>query len=195
MSAATSSQAENPAPPSPQSVLFARGVIARLAIWPALRVAVDNGWGGPESAEKRTWMASVIVDAFEEQVPAPDAEYVEEQLLQIMSDEFETELEDDSAMDVARDVVRMWAETHAGDSTSVLKFESHADRFKGKKVEVEVTPADGEEDWEDDSDEEGEDDGEDAPELMETSARPSKPEPEIDEDGFTMVKGKGKSHR
>ena len=123
-------------------------------------------------------MASVIVDAFEEQVPAPDAEYVEEQLLQIMSDEFETELEDDSAVDVAKDVVRMWAETHAGDSTSVLKFETHADKFKAKKVEVEVAPAEGEEDWEDDSDEDGSDDDEHAPELMETSARPPKPEPE-----------------
>ena len=96
------------------------------------------------------WTVAFIVDAFEEQVPAPDAEYVEEQLLQIMSDEFETELEDDSAVDVAKDVVRMWVETHAGDSTSVLKFETHADKFKGKKVEVEVAPADGEEDWEED---------------------------------------------
>ena len=85
MSAAASSSSDAPAAaPAPASVLFARGVIARLALWPALRIAVEQGWGGPESAEKRTWIASVIVDSFEEEDPKPDVPYVEEMLLQVL---------------------------------------------------------------------------------------------------------------
>lgn len=188
MSASTSTE---PAP-APASVLFARGVIARLALWPALRIAVDQGWGGPEGAAKRTWMASVLVDAFEEEDPRPDATYVEEMLLQIMADEFETELEDGSAEGVARDVVRMWADAEAGALDFIRSFETQADKIKGKKIEVEEAAGE-ESDWEDDSGEE--DDGEDdAPMLIDAQPKP-KPEPEVDEDGFTTVKGKASRHR
>jgi pre-rRNA-processing protein TSR2 len=72
------------------SLLFARGVIARLSIWPVLQAAVDSSWGGPKSAQKRTWLASEIVDAFEASVPPgsaeqPDEEYVELTLIQVRS--------------------------------------------------------------------------------------------------------------
>ena len=135
MSASTSSTA--PAVPSQTSVLFARGVIARLAYWPALRIAVDQGWGGPESAEKRTWLASVLVDDFEEQDPKPDVDYVEDRLLQVMTDEFDAVLEDGSAEAVAKDVVRLWEEVVAGRTELLVEFEERADKLKGKKVQVE----------------------------------------------------------
>ncbi|GJE83935.1 pre-rRNA-processing protein TSR2-domain-containing protein [Phanerochaete sordida] len=197
MSAAASSSSDAPAaPPAPASVLFARGVIARLALWPALRIAVEQGWGGPESAEKRTWIASVIVDSFEEEDPKPDVPYVEMQLLQIMEDEFETALEDGSAEAVAKDVVRMFDEVQRGMGDLVKHFEEQADKMKGKKIQVEEVAGDNEE-WEDESgeDDEDEDDDDDAPMLVDSQPPPPKPEPEVDEDGFTMVKGKGKSHR
>ncbi|KAI0643583.1 Pre-rRNA-processing protein TSR2-domain-containing protein, partial [Trametes meyenii] len=156
--------------PPPTSVLFARGVIARLAYWPALRIAVDQAWGGPDSAQKRTWIASVIVDDFEEQVPAPDADFVEDRLLQVMADEFDAVLEDGSAEAVAHDVVKLWEEVGAGRTALLAEFEERADRLKGKKVQVE----------------EDEDEGEEQPpQLIE---RPAKEEPEVDEDGFTTVK-------
>ncbi|KAJ3544187.1 hypothetical protein NM688_g5770 [Phlebia brevispora] len=184
--------------PSDTSVLFARGVIARLAVWPALRVAVDQGWGGPESAQKRTWIASVVVDAFEEEDPVPDATYIELQLLQIMEDEFETELEDGSAEVVAKDVVKLWNEVQAGSQDALKEFEEQAEKLKGKKVQVEEAAGD-DSDWEDESGEEGMDeDDTEAPQLLDTQsmpARPPKPEPEVDEDGFTVIKGKGRSHR
>ena len=185
-----------PAPPPPTSVLFARGVIARLAYWPALRIAVDQGWGGPDSAAKRTWLASVLVDDFEAAPPAspPDAEYVEERLLQVMADEFEADLEDGSAEAVARDIVRLWGEACAGGTTFLGEVEERADRMKGKKVEVEEVSGDNS-DWEDESGDEDEDEADEAPRLMERQPR-EKEEPEVDEDGFTTVKGgKGKSHR
>ncbi|KAL0948906.1 hypothetical protein HGRIS_009015 [Hohenbuehelia grisea] len=183
--------------PSPSSILFARGVIAKLHLWPALRLAVLEGWGGPEGAEKRTWIASVIVDAFEEQNPAPDAEYVEDMLLQIMSDEFETVLEDDSALEIGKDIVKLWTETRTGSSELVLKLETEAEKVKGKKPAVQQDANSEEEDWSDDDDDDDEEneEGDEAPPLMPPQDRTKYEPPEIDEDGFTTVKGKGKSHR
>lgn len=174
--------------PLPTSVQFARGVIARLALWPALRIAVEQGWGGPESSEKRTWIASVIVDAFEEQDPTPDIDYIESTLLQIMEDEYETVLEDGSAEAVAKDVVKLWQEIQAGSSRFVVQLEEQAEQMKGKKVQAEEVAGDNS-DWEDESGDEDGEDEEDAPTLVAPETK-SKPEPEVDEDGFTVVKGK-----
>ncbi|KAI0739315.1 Pre-rRNA-processing protein TSR2-domain-containing protein [Irpex lacteus] len=195
MSASTSSASEPTAPPSPASVLFARGVIARLATWPALRIAVDQNWGGSDSASKRTWLASVIVDAFEDEDPKPDVSYVEITLLQVMEDEFDAVLEDGSAEVVARDIVKLWADVQGGSDALVKQLEEQADKSKGKKIQVEEALADAS-DWEDESgeDSEGEDEDE-VPMLVEPETKPAKPEPEVDEDGFTTVKGKGKRHR
>ena len=185
--------------PSQTSILFARGVIARLAYWPALRIAVDQLWGGPESAAKRTWLASVLVDDFEDAPSAadtPDADYVEDRLLQVMADEFDAVLEDGSAEAVAKDLVRLWAEIGLGRDALVREFEERADKMKGKAVQAEEAAGDNS-DWEDMSDdEEGEDEGaEEAPQLLDSRERPPKEEPEVDADGFITVKGKGKSHR
>ncbi|KAJ7499873.1 Pre-rRNA-processing protein TSR2-domain-containing protein [Mycena latifolia] len=187
-----------PAAAAPSSILFARGVIARLATWDTLRLAVQEGWGGSGALQKRTWLASVIVDAFEETLPTPDDQYVEEILVQVLADEFDTNLEDGSAEPVALAIVRMWDETRAGRDDLVLEFEGKAERIRGQRaVAQEVAHADAEE-WEDedddgdsgmDEDEEGE-----VPQLTEPIHRRHE-EPEIDEDGFTMVKGKGRSHR
>jgi len=120
-------------------------------------------------------------------------------LLQIMEDEFEAVLEDDSAANVAKDIVRMWAETREEKEDTVKKFEELAEKFKGKKVDVQANVANDDEveDWEDEEDEEGYvEDGDDAPQLIEHGALSSvNNEPEMDEDGFTLVKGKGKSRR
>ncbi|KAG6915193.1 hypothetical protein DXG01_012789 [Tephrocybe rancida] len=184
------------AAPPPSSVLFARGVIARLAVWYTLRIAVQEGWGGPGAAEKRTWLASVIVDTFEEQAQTPDDQYIEELLLQIMADEYEAVIEDGSAESVAQDIVRMWEETRVGRADSVAKFEELAQNVKGKKAEVHQAPSNDDEEWEDeDDDESGEDQEEDeAPQLLQAQPQ-TKNEPEVDEDGFTLVKGKGKGRR
>lgn len=65
-SASTSTPAAGAAAaPSPQILLFARAVLAILDIWPALTIAVKEEWGGVESKEKKTWMASTVIDEFE----------------------------------------------------------------------------------------------------------------------------------
>jgi pre-rRNA-processing protein TSR2 len=190
------------AAPPPSSVLFARGVVARLAVWSTLRIAVQEGWGGPGAQEKQTWLASVIVDTFEETIPSPDDQYIEELLLQVMTDEFDVVIEDGSAENVASDIVKMWEESTVGKQELVLKIEGLADRLKDKKVAVQEVPANGddESDWEDeDSDEDvdmSDENDKEAPQLL-LHPRNSAPdnEPEVDEDGFTLVKGKGKNRR
>ncbi|KAI0726846.1 Pre-rRNA-processing protein TSR2-domain-containing protein [Fomitopsis betulina] len=192
MSASTSTTA--PSAPPLTSVLFARGVIARLTIWPALRVAVAENWGGSAGAEKRTWLASELVDAFERENPPPDVTYVEDMLLQVMEDEFETVLEDSSAEAVAKDIVTMWDAVQGGDSELVAKFEMHEEKTKGKKIQVEEAAGD-EDDWSDESGSDDGDDGDDAPMLVDSQqTKTHKQEPEVDEDGFTVVKGKGTRH-
>lgn len=174
------------------SVLFARGVIARLATWDIFRVAVQENWGGPNGSAKRTWLASEIVDAFEQQSPVPDDQYIEEMLLQVIADEFDAVVEDGSGESVAVDIVRLWEETRLGKQDLVVKFEEAAEKVKGKRVVVQETEA--EEEWEDDEDDEDDEiDEDEPPQLVERlPPRNPKPEPEVDEDGFTMVKGKNR---
>ena len=175
--------------PPASSVLFARGVIARLAIWTTLRIAVKDNWGGPGASSKRTWLASIIVDAFEEQTPIPDDQYIEELLLQVMSDEFETVIEDGSTEAVAVDIVRLWDETQQGKVELVVEFEELAEKFRGKIPNIQEQVISDDEHCGDVDDDE-EDNGEEAPRLVERPA--SKREPEIDEDGFTVVKAKAR---
>ena len=188
---------QQPPPPSPLSptiILFARGVIARLELWPALRIAVEQGWGGPDSHAKRRWLASVLVDAFDyEQQQQPDAEYIALMLAQVLEDEFGASIEDGSVEAVAVDVVKLWG----ADEDAVREWERKADGARAKRVDVrEVVDEDGGDDdgdddeWEDEE-EDGEEDEDEAPQLLRTAGdpqqRPSKPEPVVDEDGFTLV--------
>jgi pre-rRNA-processing protein TSR2 len=184
--------------PSPTSVLFARGVLSRLRTWTALSLAIAQNWGGPESALKLPWLAGVLVDAFEDP-PAegiPDAEYIEAMLLQIMEDEFECTLEDESGWDVARDVVRIWDALRRSpeEGTKIVEqMEAKADKVKGKKVEAK---RDGPESDDEGTSDDGDVDMDDAeaPHLLVVEHTPEskKSDPIVDDDGFRLVQSKGK---
>ncbi|EJD00778.1 uncharacterized protein FOMMEDRAFT_125191 [Fomitiporia mediterranea MF3/22] len=188
--------------PDPLLVLFARGVIARLGTWHALRLAIDQSWGGPESTQKQTWMASVIVDEFDpsQSLETPDAPYVEEMLLQIMDDEFDVILEDGSSEAVARDIVSLWEmrEAEPRMKAAVELWEEQVNKARGKKVpHQEVVDSNAEVDgsgseWEDDD--EAESDGDEVPPLLQPRTQKSREEPEVDDEGFTRVTSKRKSH-
>lgn len=192
--ASSTTAAAPPLPPNPSLILFARGVIARLELWPALRIAIDQGWGSSSSSssssshdEKRRWLASEIVDAFDTtNATTPDAEYVGLMLAQVLEDEFEASFEDGSVEGVAADIVALWG---AGEEVVGL-WERKAEGVRGKRVEVREEVGsdedeDGDEDeWEDEESEEG------APQLMPAVAevqRQPKPKPITDEEGFTLV--------
>jgi len=190
-SGSTTKKMSNPSPSS-TSLSFAKGVIARLALWQALQIAVQNGWGGPDSAQKRTWIASVIVDTFEEQPTPPDAEYIEEMLLQIMDDEFETIIEDGSAESVARDITNLWKDIRLGDLAGLQRLEQQAIAISSRPILAQAGPPAG---LDTDSDEEEGDWESDNEDGYGSDRAPDIQPPEVDEDGFTTVKGKYSRHR
>jgi pre-rRNA-processing protein TSR2 len=223
--------------PDQRQHAFEQSVATALHLWPALTLAVQSGWGGPDSADKRAWFAGALVDAFptipahllarqrpsqqqqQQQQPTtttttrnnnndqennedddnqvPDEEYVEIMLLQVMQDEFEVTVEDDSAADVAERIVRLWGKCLAGDLSEAEQLVERWQSSRGKGAAAAAAgqftrgtdpdqEVDGDEWEDDDDDDEDEDDvmGE-APALVEASKE--KPPPEVDEDGFTKV--------
>ena len=81
---------------------FTHAVALIIHSWNSLDIAVQNEWGGPDSADKRDWLGGVVVDMFS--FPATkhvEVDDVDEVLLQILEDEFELKLEDDSAYQVS----------------------------------------------------------------------------------------------
>ncbi|KAF9876261.1 pre-rRNA-processing protein TSR2 [Colletotrichum karsti] len=183
---------------------FEQAVALSLHMWPALSLAVQNNWGGPDSADKRDWFAGAVAELFPtyskvtngQAVPAanaveePDTEYVETFLLQVMVDEFEVNVDDETGFDVAERIIKLRADCAKGKFDAIDDLRQKWDSRKGAKVEglyKKMESGDQETDWEDDSeDDEDEDvDMDEAPQLV--SAPKEKPQPEVDEDGFTMV--------
>ncbi|KAH8601129.1 Pre-rRNA-processing protein TSR2-domain-containing protein, partial [Bisporella sp. PMI_857] len=167
------------------------GVALSLFLWPSLSLAVTNSWGGPDSAGKREWLCAETISLLNgTPEPSLDAEYVEEFLLNVLLDEFEVNVDDDSAYEVAEQILRLRKECSRGNFAEVLGMKRRWDERGGREVggdfknegEVEIEG--------DESEFEGfEDDGEgmdvdEAPELVRVR---EKPIPEVDEDGFTKV--------
>jgi pre-rRNA-processing protein TSR2 len=196
---------------TPNLALFARGTIALFTLWPALRLAVAEQWGGPESAEKRTWMISEVVDYFESCLPKStepqlsedqladlvDQDELAEMLEGMVSDEFEVDLDDGSADEVAGDVVKLWKKLTKGDKAMVEELEELVRSTAGKKVQAQGHGDDEQELDEDGNLLEGSDDSsdDDDVEMANTEGPPEpkeKQEPVVDDDGFTLVQKKGK---
>lgn len=198
--------------PAPEILLFARGVVALLDLWPALTIAVREQWGGIDSADKKTFLASEIVELFDTRAdrlpsgaidpknaaePPLDQDQIADLLAQVMSDEFEAAVEDDSLDPLAADIVRVWRDiVNAGAATEEEakgRGEEVVSALERKAAEVSrqgVRAQSGGGEVEVDSEgEEWESDDEEAPQLV--AAEPREPrerqEPVVDDDGFTLV--------
>jgi pre-rRNA-processing protein TSR2 len=223
MSASTSTA---PPPPQPQILLFARAVLALLDLWPALTIAVKEAWGGPESAEKKTWIASTLIDEFESRAvysPAASAsaplldpksdhpldfDEIADLLSQMMSDEFDANLEDGSIDLISAEIGKVWdaivLKTEEEAEAAVGLLEKRAGERKGKVTGTKgagLIGENGEELGHDDnsgSESGSGDDGDDDEGGMEVEEAPQlvqreKVEKVVDEDGFELVqKGKRK---
>jgi len=204
--------------PSQTQVYLARALLARLSVWPVLRIAVDSSWGGPESKQKRSWMASELLDAFELSSPSfstlspnsasnqVDEDYIEEMILQMMSDEFDCVIEDESSAGVAEDLVKLWKEAQSGGEKaieqSMMIWEEKERAIQGKRLQAQEIKTEEEGAWEEDDGESGddgneEDESEGGMEVDEPPAlveRRNEEDLVVDTDGFTLVKGKGRRH-
>ena len=196
-----------PLPPTlgPQIDLL---VSLHLHLWPALTLAIQNGWGGSpqSSSDKRDWMAGAVSELLTSSPPQiADASDLEEVLVQVMLDEFEVVVDDGSAGEVAGEVWRGVGMLRKGDVHQLETLYERWQQKQGRAVEkinaVRGEDKDGDDtDWDDDDDSEEEwnDFGDapdvdmcDAPALVEGKPK-QRVEPEIDEDGFTKVVGKKK---
>ncbi|KAF2453697.1 Pre-rRNA-processing protein TSR2-domain-containing protein [Lineolata rhizophorae] len=180
------------ASPESKSQHFDLAISLILHSWPALSLAVQNQWGGPDSADKRDWLGGVVSDLFAERADT-DAQDVEDVLLQVMADEFEVQLEDGSEVEIVARIMRARKETAEGRFEAVREMQTRWREGKGTaKVESVRMEGDAEGEGESDEDEEDEDgdvDMEDAPRLVPAKG---KQVPEVDDEGFTKVVSKKK---
>ncbi|CCF55993.1 hypothetical protein KAFR_0A05580 [Kazachstania africana CBS 2517] len=175
-----------------QQARFELGVSMIIYSWDALDIAVANQWGGVDSAEKRDWITGIIVDLFK-QNKIVDIVLVEETLLFAMVDEFETNVEDDTGLVIAAEILKLYQECEALDYTRVealyLKWlEREKNGTENQRIVHVHGDADSSSENEDGSEEEN-----DIPILDAGDSFPKTvPEPIVDDDGFELVQKKGK---
>ncbi|KAI5291384.1 hypothetical protein KEM54_005086 [Ascosphaera aggregata] len=175
------------------------GVSVILYNWSALTIAVQNQWGGPKSAEKREWLCGEIPEILRTRPETDDID-MEEILLNVMMDEFDVAVEDDSGVAVAEEIIKVRDWCARGEFDKVKAMWEEYEKKQKKSSQVKVTQQKTENDDDDDDDdnddnnnENGEDDDEGAKDIEMTDAAPAarsprqKIEPEVDEDGFTTV--------
>jgi pre-rRNA-processing protein TSR2 len=167
---------------------FELGITLSLFLWPSLSLAVTNQWGGPDSAGKREWFAQITIDLLKENADA-DVEWVETFLLQVMLDEFEVNVDDDSGFDVAEQIIRLRRDCGRGEFGEVKGMKEKWDARRGGDEGVGLfkeehrDEADDETDASED-DEDGDVEMDEAPQLVRVN---EKVEPEVDDEGFTKV--------
>lgn len=160
-------------------------------------------------------MASELLDVFESSSSntlSPqsasnqvDEDYIEEMILQMMNDEFDCVTEDGSSVEVAEDLFKLWKEAKSGGENAIeqsMKFWEEKERaILGKRIQAQEIKSEEEKEWEEGDVESGDEDEADGSESgMEVDEPPklvgrrNKEDPVVDEDGFTLVKGKGRRH-
>jgi pre-rRNA-processing protein TSR2 len=113
--------------------------------------------------------------------------------LQVMQDEFDLNVEDESEIPVAEEIMKLRKETAEGNFSGVdavkRRFEERGGRIP-QNLQVVEHKHDDDESSEDESDDDDVDMDDAAPALA--PAPREKQEPEVDEDGFTTVVSKKK---
>ncbi|GBB97889.1 hypothetical protein RclHR1_00310017 [Rhizophagus clarus] len=174
---------------------FTQGVaILFKTQWTALKLAVDMQWGGHDSEDKRDWLIDVIVDYFDKNGKNADIDDLETILNQVMTDEFNTLLEDDSAYQISQDLIRIYNECIQGNYSTVDLLQSKQQSTKqtsfslSKKAKNYEEDEDSSDNYDEKSLENGESSTMESDEIMSTNnSKSSKNEPIIDDDGFTLV--------
>ncbi|GFR41430.1 hypothetical protein Agub_g2118, partial [Astrephomene gubernaculifera] len=189
--------------------LFEEGVRLVFSKWTALTLAVQNQWGGANSAEKAEVLFRDCLDWFYKK-REHYADELEEELDDAILQDFNVEAEDGSPRLVAEALVKLYGELLAGGGSSAYLQElrsmaaAEVQQCKRQVVDLDGTvvaeeDADMDTSDEDDDDEDDEDDdmdadgagGQQAPRAVPLEP-PAPRVPVVDEDGFTMVQGKGR---
>lgn len=172
-----------------QQAKFELGVCMAIYKWEELTTAVENSWGGPSSADKRDWLSGVVIDLFDEK--AVDIMLIEETLLYGMVDEFDTEIDNDSALIIGDLVFKIYKDCFIKNYSRVDElYAKYQQRLalgsQQNKVVVGSDPnnPDSSDDEDDDIPDTVQDDG------MDIDEHPTGPV--VDDDGFELVQRKGR---
>ncbi|CAB4385857.1 hypothetical protein RhiirA5_357061 [Rhizophagus irregularis] len=165
--------------------------------WTALKLAVDMQWGGHDSEDKRDWLIDVIVDYFNKNGKNTDVDDLETILNQVMTDEFNTLLEDDSAYQISQDLIKIYHECIQGNYSTVDLLQSKQKSVKqnskkAKNYEDDEDNEDSSDEYDEKSLENGENSTMESDEITSINnstitTKLSKNKPIIDDDGFTLV--------
>ncbi|XP_004713176.1 pre-rRNA-processing protein TSR2 homolog isoform X1 [Echinops telfairi] len=179
--------------------LFGAGVRAALEAWPALQIAVENGFGGVHSQEKAEWLGGAMEEYFIRNADL-ELDEVEDFLGELMTNEFDTVVEDGSLPQVSQQLQTMFHHFQRGDGAALREMASYITQRKNRITATALTTA-----------REMDEDGADSTEEMEVTATNdaaatagicSQPEPsdpdspktiqeeDIVEDGWTIVRRK-----
>ncbi|CAI8501279.1 unnamed protein product [Hanseniaspora opuntiae] len=176
-----------------QQPRFELGVSMWIHKWEILCTAVEHSWGGPESADKRDWITKLVVDLFREN-KVVDVLQIEETLLYAMLDEFDVDIQDDSALPIAMNILKCWEYVNRGGFNDIQNMylewkhkKENGIKEHSHEVHINEDPLNPN-DSSDESEEFSDDDD------MEVEEEHTHNEPIIDDDGFEMVQPKGK-HR
>ncbi|XP_008836969.1 pre-rRNA-processing protein TSR2 homolog [Nannospalax galili] len=112
-------------------LLFGAGVRAALDAWPALQIAVENGFGGVHSQEKAEWLRGAVEDYFIANADL-ELEEVEDFLGELMTTEFDTVVEDGSLPQVSQQLQTMFYHFERGDGAALREMASHITQKKCK---------------------------------------------------------------
>lgn len=116
--------------------LFGAAVRAALQAWPALQIAVENGFGGVHSQEKAEWLGGAVEDYFIANADM-ELEEVEDFLRELMTTEFDTVVEDGSLPQVSQQLQTMFHHFQKGDGAALQEMTSNINQ---KKCKVTATP-------------------------------------------------------
>lgn len=113
---------------------FDLAIAFSLGLWQALGTAVENGWGGPDSSGKRDWFAGAVSDLF---LSRPDTDEMDLEclLLQVMEDEFDVRVEDESEVEVAAEICKMKRICERGDFVEIEQLQQRWARVQGRRRE------------------------------------------------------------
>lgn len=179
-----------PLPPSDETLqtAFDNGIWYALSLWPTLHVAVSNGWGGPDSADKKDWFAGAVSDLFNSRSDT-DQDDLEMFLLQIMQDEFDVNVEDESEVEIAGSILALKKSLNDRDMSYAQDLERRWKNRGKLRTDVKVTEHNQEVDDDefDGFDEDGDVDMDDNPPQVVPVKPKEKAQPEVDDDGFTKV--------
>ncbi|KAK6466707.1 pre-rRNA-processing protein TSR2-like protein [Huso huso] len=176
--------------------LFAGGIRAVLGTWPALQIAVENGFGGAFSQQKAEWMVDAVQQYFSDNVDLQHLE-VEDFLAEIVNNEFDTVVEDGSLPEVALQLCELFSQCSRGQLEEVKGRIAQLELKRSSVGRGKVVAAKSPGDEEEESSEE-----EEAAEAMDcdgagsastampadsSALSPRRQQPQPGEDGWTVV--------